>query len=199
MTCCPPSSIWWGNWGMAATRPENDYVHRIMARLRETVPTATYDVTGLGGWEISTDFYHPYAYAPDVLDREGALGADTDLVIFRLGENVQDETNFELALVSVINYVKEKAPNARIVVTGQFWTRPAREIACRNAAIRTGSTYVRICQYDLPEYKETIGGLVYGDDGYQHAITDYMVAQHPSDAGMEAIANAILDAILPAS
>ncbi len=199
ITLCPPSSMWWGTWGMAATRPENDYVHRVMARLREIVPTATYDISSLGGWEVSTDFYHPVAYAPDVLLREGVLHADTDLVIFRLGENVKDDTNFQLALVSLINYVKEVAPSARIVVTGQYWTHAARELACRNAATQTGATYVQINQYDTPAYQEQVGNPVYGDDGFIYHINNADVARHPSDLGMEKIAEEILNAILPAS
>ena len=106
------------------------------------------------------------------------------------------KTNFQVALYSLIMYLKEVAPAARIVVTGQYWTHAAKETACINAARAAGVTYVRINQYDTPEYKERVGGWVYGDDGNQHQINDAAVAEHPSDLGMQKIAEAILDAIL---
>ena len=194
ITRCPPvSGYWWGYWGEAATRPENDYVHRVMARLREDVPNATYEIATIGRWELR------FANAELPYDQNAREIQDADLVIIRLGENVEADcvSQFETNLVALVNYVHLFSPNPRIVITGQFWTNAAKEAACINAARRQEVTYVQINQYDMPEYKETIGGLVYGDDGQQHAITDYMVAQHPSDLGMEKIAEAILNAVLP--
>ena len=201
ITRVPISSIWWGYWGMAATTRDKDYVHRMMARLQQLNPSATFDITsisvaGVGSWETNTDFYHPDVYAPDVLAAEGLPRADTDLIVIRLGENVRDDANFGDALFYLVNYLKQVAPGARVVITGQFWTNATREAACQSAATRSGSTFVQINQFDRPEYKETIGNSVYGDDGQWHQITDQFVAAHPSDAGMQAIADAILAAIL---
>ena len=202
ITRVPISSVWWGNWGMAASTREKDYVHLVMARLQQMNPSATYDITsisiaGVGSWETNEDFYHPTVYAPTVLENEHLPHADTDLIVIRLGENVKDVTNYELALVSLVNYLKLIAPDAQVLITGQFWTNAAKETACRNAATRTNSIFVQINQFDTPAYKERVGNLVYGDDNQWHYITDQGVADHPSDAGMQAIANAILDAILP--
>ena len=44
-----------------------------------------------------------------------------------------------------------------------------------------------------------MGNPVYGDDGFIHHINNADVARHPSDLGMEKIAEEILNAILPAS
>ena len=186
---------------MAATTRDKDYVHRVMARLQQINPSATFDITsiavaGVGSWETNTDFYNPDVYGPDVLAAEGLPRAGTDLIVIRLGENVRDDTNFWDALIFLVNYFKEVAPGARVVITGQFWTNATREAACQSAATRSGSTYVQINQFDRPEYKEAIGNSVYGDDGQWHQITDPFVAAHPSDAGMQAIADAILAAIL---
>ena len=201
ITRVPISEIWWGYWGMAATTRDKDYVHRMMARLQQINPSATFDITsisvaGVGSWETNTDFYHPDVYAPDVLVAEGLPRADTDLIVIRLGENVRDDANFGDALFYLVNYLKQVAPGARVVITGQFWTNATREAACQSAATRSGSTFVQINQFDRPEYKETIGNPVYGDDGQWHTVTDQFVAAHPSDAGMQAIADAILAAIL---
>ena len=187
----PICNYWWGYWGMAATRRENDYVHRMMARLQENNPSATYIFGNIGSWELEFDD-HQWAMNPYV----DLLG--TDLVVIRLGENVkaEKEGDFEDALCRLIATIRMFI-TPRFVITGQFWTRPARETACINAAARTGATYVRINQYDTAEYKESVGNQVYGDDGYWHTIDNVAVADHPSDLGMEKIAEAILNAVLP--
>lgn len=202
----PSSSVgWYGNWGMAATREQYDYVHRVMARLREINASVTYTITGMnipgqGIWETSPDFVHPsvsplYAltqYQPVVLDNQ------TDLVIIRLGENVQDKTNFENALIVLIrDVIKPYAKtNAKIVITGLFWSDAQKEAAIVNAASRTNVTYVEIDQYDTPEYKETVGAVSYDTNGNPYFLNNAAVAAHPSDLGMQMIAQEILDAIL---
>jgi len=204
ITLHPKNEYWWGAWGMAASRPEYDYVHRVMAKLREFVPSATYNTSAIGGWEVNPDFTSiaaPNVYAPNALRAEGLPYSDTDLIVIRLGENVRDDTHFEVALTSLVNYLKleEVAPNARIVITGQYWTNAFREAACYNAAVATGSTFVQINQFDTPAYKERVGNYVYGDDNQLHMINNTGVAEHPSDAGMLGIAEAILNGVFPNS
>ena len=202
ITKVPVSNIWWGNWGMAATREQYDYVHRVMARLRANNPSVTYNISGMnvpgyGIWETSPDFSHPSVlpqYALTVY--EPVLDAQTDLVIIRLGENVVDKVSFENALVVLINTIESVARTAKIILTGLFWSDAQKEAACVNAANRTSATYVQIDQYDRAEYKESVGGIVYDAYGNPHEINNIAVAAHPSDLGMEMIAKEILDAVL---
>ena len=188
----PP--LWGGNWGMAASRPENDYVHRVMARLREMVPNASYVIATIGQWELR------FQNSQLNYDLNASEIAGADLVIIRLGENVEADCVplFEDNLWAMVNYIHLFSPNPRIVITGQFWTNAAKEAACINAARRQGATYVQINQYDTDEYKERVGNWLYDINGQLYQINDEGVAAHPSDLGMEKIAEAILDAILPA-
>ena len=110
-------------------------------------------------------------------------------------ENVTDTAHFESALVNLVNYISSVATQARIIITGQFWTNQVKETACIQAAATTGATYVRIDQFDTAAYKERVGNSVFGDDYQWHQIDNAAVAEHPSDAGMQAIANAILDGL----
>lgn len=186
----PICSYWWGLWGMAASRRENDYVHRVMAVLQENVPSASYVIGNIGMWELEFDD-HEWRITPQY-DLPGV-----DLVVIRLGENTDPGhvSEFEAGLGRLIDAIRLFI-NPRIVITGQYWTDAEKERACINAAANKGATYVRIDQYYTAEYKERVGNYVYGDDGQQHMIDNVAVAQHPSDLGMEKIAEAILAAVL---
>ena len=199
----PSSSVgWYGSWGMAATREQYDYVHRVMARLRENNASVTYSISGMSDgqniWETSPDFAHPSISPLYALTQfTHVLDAQTDLVIIRLGENVRDKTNFENALVVLIrDVIQQVAPSAKIIITGLFWSDAQKEAAIVNAASTTRVTYVEIDQYDTAEYKETVGGVSYDIYGNAYFLTNAAVAAHPSDLGMEMIAKEILDAIL---
>ena len=87
------------------------------------------------------------------------------------------------------------APNAKVVITGQFYPSADRETACQTAAAAKGIDYIRIDQFGITAYKEEVGHYVYGDDDAIHAINNSGAANHPSNKGMLAIANTILNAI----
>ena len=183
-------NLWWGVWGMAATKRENDFVHVLKATLQTRVPDAECIGVNIANWEL--DFTVDKATLLN-----GVITSDTDLVVIRIGENVSYEhtATFESALRDLIAYIYTITPTTKIVITGQFWTNEDKETACINAAKYYNLTFVKINQYDTPVYKESVGNYVYGDDGQQHEITHAGVANHPSDIGMKAIANAISAAL----
>ena len=180
------NEYWWGLWGMAATTRENDYVHRVMAGIRSHNQSTTFSAVNIANWE--QDFSTPLSSLISLSD----LSADTDLIVIRLGENVSNTSGFQNALTNLYNYVTGIAPNARVIITGQFWPNSEKEAACKNVATAKGATYVKINQYGNSAYEERVGNYVYGDDGQWHMIDRSDVASHPSDAGMQAIANEIL-------
>ena len=183
---------WWGLWGMAATTRENDYVHKVMAVIQSHTPSATFSAVNIANWE--QDFSTPLSSLISSSD----LSAETDLIVIRLGENVKKEdiSRFETELTNLYDYATGIAPNARVIITGQFWVNSAKETACRNVANAKHATFVQINQYGSSSvYMESIGNSVYGDDGQWHVITRADVASHPSDAGMQGIANEILSAL----
>ena len=197
----PIVDYWWGVWGMAASRKENDYVHKVMAALREDVPGSKFAAINIASWERDFNYDLSTLFANSILDDleeesdEPVLDENTDLIVIRVGENTLDNNRFEEALGALVDYVSEIAPDARIVITNQFWPNYVRDIACYNVAVSKGATFVSINQFGNATYQERIGNYVYGDDGNLHMINHVGVAGHPSDLGMQAIANAILNSL----
>ena len=64
-----------------------------------------------------------------------------------------------------------------------------------NVAIQLQLPYVKLSHLDSSIYKQTIGSIVYGDDGIKHTISSPGVSSHPNDLGMEKIAEELFSII----
>ena len=80
----PKAEIGWNyDWGMAASAPEKDYVHRLYTTLCEAGENTYFMIRQGSNWEIGYD-------DPDILERFAAeRDFAADIVVYRLGENVK--------------------------------------------------------------------------------------------------------------
>ena len=190
-------SIWWNEIGMAASDEEHDYYHIVLKYLKENNEFVKGVPYNFCEWETtSRDRNETLEY----LDHY--LGPELDLVTIQLGENAQlgeNEKNlkkYQEDYASLINYVKEKAPNARILVIDDFWSDGYRNERKKNAAEETGVEFVS--WEGITNNKEYYCGLntiVYDKNGGEHIVERIEVANHPGDKGMAAIASRIIDVL----
>ncbi|MBQ6066260.1 MAG: hypothetical protein IJK89_05515 [Clostridia bacterium] len=170
-----PEIGWHGQWGMAASAPENDYVHRLNALLEAAGKNVNFlpDTVVEAEREperFSEDSFRPYtAFAPDA-------------AIFRLGENVPDEKAAAFG-ETLERMIRLFAPACAVYVVGSFWKKDDVEDALRRAAQNAGARYVSLAPIQRKEY-QAVGQFAH--EG---------VAAHPSDKGMDAIARTVFDAL----
>lgn len=127
---------------------------------------------------------------------EPYLSDKINLITIQLGENVVDKTTLKEDFVELIKYIKVKAPNAKILLIGEFWKDDEKDAAKRYAAELCKIDFIDLSQIqNLDEYKAGIGTAVFDKNGNKHIIKHKGVAEHPNDKGMEFIANSILDKI----
>lgn len=178
----------WGR-GICATKMDNDYFGLVKAgaSARSGEPVVAYRY-GFSVWERSGDrntclrLLNPY------------LDASLDLVTIQLGENARDLSTFENALVSLIQYVREKAPKARIIVIGDFWDKKKNELR-RNAAARTGCGFADLGPIiGDKNYQSKVGIEAEAKDGTTRTVTT-IEETHPGDEGMEYIAERVLEKV----
>lgn len=184
-------SYWWSEHGMAATSSDKDYYHLIVKSLEAKLENVNSTVYSFISWEtLATDRAETLTLIDEYLNE------NLDLVTVQLGENVTDNENIENDFLELINYIKEKAPNAQIIIVGNFWEDEVVENAKMYAAEKTNSTYVSLQEIqNNQEYKNNVGDIVFDADGNEHQIDNSAVAAHPNDKAMSYIAEKILNTI----
>lgn len=190
ITMHPACQYWWGFWGMAASSPDKDYVHQVVAGLQQNYATVDYDIFSFSTWERD-------GVRSKVLPTmDTTLCNDYDLVVIQVGENVESLKNFESDYETLVQYVKNSVPGAQVVLVGDFWYRSGRDNIKKSVADRQQCTFIDLSANRLKSsYHSSIGAKVLGDDGSIHRINDYAVALHPNDKAMAEIAQGILAAV----
>lgn len=182
----PLESIGWtGNWGMAASSQDKDYVHLLHQRLAKSqAGLPKIHVQNIADFERA-----PEAYDLDAKLRD-AIAFDPDLVIVAIGENVPalpDEAaqeKFRSAFGQLLDHIagSSSASPRRILVRGTFWPDARKDSAMRAAAV------ARDCEFiSLGDLGSDPRNAAASERDWKHAG----VGAHPGDRGMLAIADAI--------
>lgn len=115
-----------------------------------------------------------------------------DLVTIQLGENVGDLTTFKNDLESLIKYVHNKAPKAKIIVIGDWWDQNRNDLR-RMAFLNTNSLFVDLSDImNKPEYQSKEGIECIGPNDTKIFVSK-AAETHSGDNGMEKIATRIID------
>jgi len=177
---------WHGNWGMAATSEDKDYVHLVTKAL-----AAKQGATPVTMVKNVADFERAHVGYDIAGKFSDAAAFKADLVILCIGENVaalktpEAQAKYQEQVTALLKVLKSN-PKAAIVVRSSFWANEAKDTAMRKACDAVGGVFVDISALGKDEQN-------YGrsERPYKHAG----VANHPGDRGMAAIAEAIVKAV----
>ena len=177
----PSAEIGWhGDWGMAASVREKDYVHIIIKEVQKTDPDAAFCICQAADWE------REYNSGNAHLQFENARNFGADVIIMRIIENCPrndfDNEDFYREYIRFIDYLNPKRTDNIILTTG-FWHYEVRDAQVRKVARDKGYKLVELG--DLGELDEMKAIGLFEHEG---------VANHPGDKGMETIAKRILKA-----
>ena len=176
----PKADIGWsGDWGMAAAKRENDYVHQTMRLVREKYPNATYCIAQCAYWERNMNDDNVFDEYSDLKD------FDADAVVIILGENIveSEHTQDELSnkLSELISYLRNGKRDIPVLISKSFlWEKPIVCKAIEQTAAKTNTTVM-----DMSELSQDLSFRAIGE--FEHSG----VAAHPGDKGMKRIADII--------
>lgn len=187
------TDYWWGDWGMAASTKESDYVNTIVSALEDKkgddgVAGMTYNYSV---WEVQS---HDRAQTWEFLDQY--LFPGIDLITVQLSENCSDLSTFQSDFTALLNHIMEKCgADVQIIVIDDFWSDEKSEIK-RSVCDDMGITFVDLSDIrGKAGYQAGIGTTVCGNGGDKHTIEHEGVAKHPGDKGMALIAERVLKRI----
>ena len=176
-----PEVGWYNEWGMAASSKENDYVHILESEIKKLDTDATFCICQVADWECH---YQSGTEQLSKYDEARKFGAD--IIVLRFIENVKkadyDPEIFKDQFRTLAKHI-DGTGKAKFIVTTGFWRHP-------------GDDDLKALANELGAPCVELGVL--GDDDKMKAIGlfDHKgVANHPGDAGMRAIADAILEEI----
>jgi hypothetical protein len=168
-----PSIGWAGNWGMAASVADSDYVHLLAARLKKENKNNTVVATNIAEFEFDFDTYNLE------LNLASYIATKPDIIILRIGEDytrTADSVLFEKKYVALLNYLGQGNPNVKILAVGSVW--PEREIS--DKVMSKYSNFISLLP--LQDNRKNFAFDMYENAGIQ---------SHPSDKGMKAISDLI--------
>ena len=181
----PNASLGWeGNWGMAATSEDKDYVHRLIYYLEQKYGVGNIEWvmgTGAGGFESDTT---DYAEDEDLTNALSSLKKESetvqpDIVVVQYGENSHctSAVAYENALTQFVNTVKAGTPNAIVLITTPFWGGNPKINGAKNTAKKLNIPLAELAPLTTAE-----------NQALDHPEWANAVQIHPGDLGMDRIA-----------
>lgn len=178
------SPFWEGHWGMCASRPDSDYVHRLKTKLRKYNKKTTVTGINIAVWENNLKCNKDSLF--------GRYMKGKDFIIVKVGENVRDDVLFDVEFPKLISYCMNYTHN--IIIAGSYWRNVHHEETMIRTAREYHIPYVSLFWiFDL--YKKNVqfhvGDTIYNVKGQPYTIKTNFITTHPNDYGMKLIADAI--------
>ena len=173
---------WFYDWGMAASKKENDYVHKVMSGILKKQPDAAFCVVQAAVWECnytSKDYDMWFATAKNFRP---------DIIICSISANIQDSLfehdKYVENIDSLLTYLAGGNEDVKIFHSSSFFDNTAKNAAIRSYTEKSGATLVYISDVKNDESNLAIGQWEH--EGIQ---------VHPGDKGMAELATRYLKAI----
>lgn len=172
-----PAIGWYGNWGMAASSRDKDFVHILADRFKEERSDAVVNFRNIGDYEV--EFWNF-----DYSKLDSLKNLKPDLIIFRIAENVSDagmdQHDFGASYLQLIRYFQQNNPNVKLICVSSFWNQPRTAKYISDVCAKNGFPPVEIYKIS-----EDLTNTAWG------TFANPAVGSHPSDKGMLAIADSI--------
>lgn len=185
---------WYGDWGMAASSEDNDYIHRLLHRLSEKYGEVPYSIASIGPFESAIAAQDNVDYSSALASYEAQFQACTnvpEIVTVQMGENVMgglSVSQYKNAVMQLIAMIRRNAPDCVIVLCTPFWGGDEKIEAVNQIAGEIENLAVAPLHTLNTDENKALGL-------FEHSG----VAIHPGDTGMDNIAKLIyreLDTLL---
>jgi hypothetical protein len=182
-----PDIGWTGNWGMAASSEDKDYVHLVTSALARNIGSRPeIMVRNIADFERNFPTYDVDLHLKDL------FAFDPDLVVLAIGENVpalgseDAKAKFKAGVMNILRCALAKR-RPMVMVRSCFWPDAAKDQVLQQACQEAGGLFVDAGPLGREPANAARAERPFKHDG---------VAGHPGDKGMKALADAIVQAVL---
>ena len=173
-----PEIGWYGDWGMAASVRDSDFVHLLIRDIHQADPTVAVKFMNIADFERSF-----VSYKLSILDSL----RNPDMLIMKISENVNDKKALEDDFIywydKLVKYIAPKDQSVKIVVDGFFAKNNVNRLI-EEYAIKNNYLFITTTSLSKDITNTAKGNFVH--EG---------VAAHPSDKGMRMIEQRIWEHI----
>ncbi len=167
---------WFGDWGMAASSKEKDYVHLIEKYIKEKDENAAFCICNAAEWEHEYNKPNLDIFIP-------AREFEADIIIVKLSANtpldLYEKDLYKQRFSEFINFLN-KTGKAKIIIATEFCKHPAEEVLNEYSE----ENNLPLCYLsDIHAKDEFKAGVAFWHN---------RVANHPADYGMKIIAERII-------
>ena len=186
--------VGFGSFGMCASDSNHDYYHYVTAAMHSLNPDFTSDkAVGIPLEKATSDEEQDAAYA----EIAGKISDDLDFIMMQLSDNTNNDASIAYLTAGGAKRLLEKlhadAPDAYIVWAAAWYSSEEKLDAIKQACEDTGCMFIDFSDLYTDENKSAVGNTITYNDGSQSTVEDAGVASHPGDAGMQAIAERMLE------
>ena len=175
---------WTGDWGMAASSAVKDYAHLVLSAVRVRWPEASGMILQGATWErnLAIDCAQEFP---------GARDYRADAIVFTLCANTPaegfDSEAFVAGMERLIGYAAGAGERPIVLAATDFFGDKNKSAAIEAYAKKHAAALIPLMDLGARAENRALG--LFAHEG---------VANHPGDAGMRAIADRILEKLLPA-
>jgi lysophospholipase L1-like esterase len=178
---------WSGSWGMASTSAEKDYAHRVVAAIGQIRGGALPAMKAVNVYDYGR-YEANYAGFDAPTQMAALLAWKPDIVVVELGENMSvaagQEAAFYQSFANLLTTFKYNN-HADIFVRNLWYPDAAKDALMKRATEDVGAVWV-----DLGDLESKFLNRAESQGVYTGAV-----GSHPSDQGMQAIADGLVGAM----
>lgn len=171
----PSNAIFWGNsltkgnntFGMNATDSSKDYSSYISQYFFSKNPSYKYQRISA----LKFEQFNSIEQQQQLLEQEDnllpQLNDSTDFVCIQIGDNVSDDSAlniFESTLLNLFANVCSLAPNAHVVLAGEWYSTKYKQEMMQRVANMVGIPFIDFSDLNTKENRSTVGTIVQFDE-----------------------------------
>jgi len=183
-----PKIGWDGNWGMAASAEEKDYVHQLVQQVNFS-SGRNWNSTIIAASSLEKNLFLNEKYLTELFK---TINSDQKIIILQIGDNINynglDLVDFASKYGTLLSSIKPKLmPGGLLLCLGKWWKAPQVDVRIKAECEAAGGQYV-----DLLSISSQAGAYA----STERSFSSPAVARHPGDRAMSEIATHIYQAIL---